>query len=89
MHRFQIDTLKIDRPFIAAMGARGENSEIVRTIVTLARNLGNDVIAEGVETHEQLAQLRTLGCGQVQSNLFSRPVTHDAVPALVEQAGVA
>ena len=86
LHRFQIDTLKIDRSFIHAMGDQGENSEIVRTIVTLARNLGIDVIAEGVETNQQLAQLRALGCGQVQGFLFSRPVPREAVPALLEQA---
>jgi len=89
LHRFQIDTLKIDRSFISAMGDRGENSEIVRTIVTLARNLGIDVIAEGVETAEQLAQLSALGCGQVQGFYFSRPVATDAVAALMERAGTA
>jgi len=89
LHRFQIDTLKIDRSFISAMGDRGENSEIVRTIVTLARNLGIDVIAEGVETAEQLNQLRALGCGQVQGFLFSRPVATDAAAALVERQGTA
>jgi EAL domain-containing protein (putative c-di-GMP-specific phosphodiesterase class I) len=68
------------------MGDRGENSEIVRTIVTLARNLGIDVIAEGVETSEQLAQLTALGCGQVQGFLFSRPVANDAAAALVERS---
>src|SRR5207244_8309979 len=80
LHRFQIDTLKIDRYFVRAMGDRGENSEIVRTIVTLARNLGIDVIAEGVETRGQLAQLRALGCPQVQGFLFSRPVACEEGP---------
>jgi EAL domain-containing protein (putative c-di-GMP-specific phosphodiesterase class I) len=89
LHRFQIDTLKIDRSFISAMGDRGENSEIVRTIVTLARNLGIDVIAEGVETAEQLAQLSALGCGQVQGFYFSRPVATEAAAALVERSTVA
>jgi Amt family ammonium transporter len=79
LHRFQIDTLKIDRSFVSAMGDRGENSEIVRTIVTLARNLGIDVIAEGVETPEQLAQLRALGCSQVQGYLFSGPLAPEDV----------
>ncbi len=85
LHRFQIDTLKIDRYFVSAMGDRGENSEIVRTIVTLARNLGIDVIAEGVETRGQLAQLRALGCPHVQGFLFSRPIACDEVPALIKE----
>ena len=89
LHRFQIDTLKIDRSFISAMGDRGENSEIVRTIVTLARNLGIEVIAEGVETSQQLDQLRALGCGQVQGFFFSPPVPHQAAAALVERSAVA
>ncbi len=83
LHRFQIDTLKIDRSFVSAMGDRGENSEIVRTIVTLARNLGIDVIAEGVETPEQLAQLRALGCEHVQGFFFSRPVAWEEAELLV------
>jgi Amt family ammonium transporter len=87
LHRFQIDTLKIDRSFISAMGDRGENSEIIRTIVTLARNLGIDVIAEGVETAEQLEQLSALGCEQVQGYYFSRPVANEAAAALVERSG--
>ncbi len=85
LHRFQIDTLKIDRSFVSAMGDRGENSEIVRTIVTLARNLGIDVIAEGVETPEQLAQLRALGCLQVQGFLFSAPVAAEEIESLVSE----
>jgi EAL domain-containing protein (putative c-di-GMP-specific phosphodiesterase class I) len=86
LHRFQIDTLKIDRSFVSNMGDRGENSEIVRTIVTLARNLGIEVIAEGVETAEQLAQLRALGCDHVQGFLFSRPIAGDEAEALITAA---
>ncbi len=85
LHRFRIDTLKIDRSFVSAMGDRGENSEIVRTIVTLARNLGIDVIAEGVETPEQLAQLRALGCEHVQGFLFSEPVAEADLEAVVAE----
>ncbi len=88
LHRFQIDTLKIDRSFVSNMGQRGENSEIVRTIVTLARNLGIDVIAEGVETEEQLALLRAIGCEQVQGFFFSEPVTAEAAVALIAGARV-
>jgi diguanylate cyclase (GGDEF)-like protein/PAS domain S-box-containing protein len=74
LHRFPIDTLKIDRSFVTQMTDNTENAEIVRTIVTLARSLDMDVIAEGVETRAQLQQLSTLGCDYGQGYLFSRPV---------------
>ncbi len=74
LHRFPIDTLKIDRSFVTQMTDNAENAEIVRTIVTLARSLDMNVIAEGVETREQLRQLGGLGCDYGQGYLFSRPV---------------
>ncbi|MET0626041.1 MAG: EAL domain-containing protein [Pyrinomonadaceae bacterium] len=74
LHRFPIDTLKIDRSFVTQMTDNAENAEIVRTIVTLARSLDMNVIAEGVETSEQLRQLGSLGCDYGQGYLFSRPV---------------
>jgi EAL domain-containing protein (putative c-di-GMP-specific phosphodiesterase class I) len=74
LHRFPIDTLKIDRSFVTRMTDNSENGEIVRTIVTLARSLGMNVIAEGVETRAQLTQLRDLGCDFGQGYLFSKPV---------------
>ncbi|HEV2861764.1 MAG TPA: EAL domain-containing protein [Pyrinomonadaceae bacterium] len=73
LHRFPIDTLKIDRSFVTRMSENNENTEIVRTIVVLAQNLGMDVVAEGVETKEQLALLRRLGCENGQGYYFSRP----------------
>ncbi|HEX8723586.1 MAG TPA: EAL domain-containing protein [Pyrinomonadaceae bacterium] len=74
LHRFPIDTLKIDRSFVTQMTDNAENAEIVRTIVTLARSLDMEVVAEGVETREQLCQLGSLGCDYGQGYLFSRPV---------------
>ena len=74
LHRFPIDTLKIDRSFVIRMIDNNENLEIVRTIVMLAQNLGMDVIAEGVETKEQLALLRKLKCENGQGYYFSRPL---------------
>ncbi|MFN2414488.1 MAG: putative bifunctional diguanylate cyclase/phosphodiesterase [Pyrinomonadaceae bacterium] len=74
LHRFPIDTLKIDRSFVAEMTDNAENAEIVRTIVTLARSLDMDVVAEGVETVEQLRHLGALSCDYGQGYLFSRPV---------------
>jgi EAL domain-containing protein (putative c-di-GMP-specific phosphodiesterase class I) len=74
LHKFSFDLLKIDRSFVSRMGARGENSEIVATIVALAHNLGMHVVAEGVETAEQCDQLRALNCQYGQGYFFSRPV---------------
>ncbi len=74
LHRFPIDTLKIDRSFVTRMTENSENAEIVRTIVTLARSLEMCVVAEGIEQMEQLAQLRALDCDYGQGYLFSRPV---------------
>jgi diguanylate cyclase (GGDEF)-like protein len=74
LHRFPIDTLKIDRSFVTQMTDNSENAEIVRTIVTLARSLDMAVVAEGVETSDQLRQLGDLGCDYGQGYLFSRPV---------------
>jgi EAL domain-containing protein (putative c-di-GMP-specific phosphodiesterase class I) len=70
LHRFDLDGLKIDRSFVSNIGANGERSEIVRTIVALANNLGMEVIAEGVETPGQVSTLRGVGCDLVQGYLF-------------------
>jgi diguanylate cyclase (GGDEF)-like protein/PAS domain S-box-containing protein len=83
LHRFPIHTLKIDRSFIGQIGTAGENLEIVRSIVTLAHNLAKDVIAEGVETREQLARLRALGCDYAQGFLMSPTVDALAATALI------
>jgi len=81
LHKFPLDTLKIDRSFIGRIDEAEENIEIVRTVVTLAENMGMDVVAEGVETLGQLVQLRKLKCQYGQGYLFSRPV--DAESAAV------
>src|SRR5581483_6075802 len=78
LHSFPLSTLKIDRSFVMQMGDQDENTEIVGTIVTLARTLRMEVIAEGVETLEQLDQLRALSCQYGQGYYFSRPVDSQA-----------
>ena len=83
LHRFPIHTLKIDRSFVS--GGDGEN-EIVRTIIMLARNMGMDIVAEGVETKEQLAYLKELRCEYGQGFLFSRPLDLDSACELLESA---
>jgi EAL domain-containing protein (putative c-di-GMP-specific phosphodiesterase class I) len=84
LHNFPIHTLKIDRSFISNKGEVGDN-EIVRTIIMLARNLGLDVVAEGVETEEQLAYLRSLDCEYAQGFLFSRPLEPDMVESALKE----
>ncbi len=83
LSRFPIDTLKVDGSFVSRIGEDKENLEIVRTIITLAHNLKMDVIAEGVETAEQLSQLRDLGCEYGQGYYFSRPVTAEEANHLI------
>jgi diguanylate cyclase (GGDEF)-like protein len=83
LHRFPINTLKIDRSFITRMAENNENAEIVRTISGLAQNLGMDVVAEGVETREQLDLLRSLGCQYGQGYYFSKPLDHQAAEAFI------
>jgi diguanylate cyclase (GGDEF)-like protein/PAS domain S-box-containing protein len=85
LHRFPIDTLKVDRSFIQRVDVDGEQLAIVRTIITLAWNLGMEVIAEGVETPKQLAQLRSLRCEYAQGYLFSKPRDVQAIEALLTQ----
>ena len=84
LHRFPIDTLKIDRSFTTRLNLP-KNSEIVRTIVQLASNLGMDVIAEGVETGEQIVQLTGMNCEYGQGYLFSKPIDGEAVGLLLEE----
>ncbi|MCL1464116.1 GGDEF domain-containing response regulator [Argonema galeatum] len=83
LHRFPVNTLKIDRSFINNMGEDRESSEIVRTIVMLAHNLGIDVIAEGVETRQQLTKLRELQCEYGQGYFFSRPLPSQEAEKLI------
>jgi diguanylate cyclase (GGDEF)-like protein len=83
LHRFPLDTLKIDRSFIQRIDEAGKNSEIVRTIGTLAENLGMDVVAEGVETAVQRDVLHRLGCQYGQGYYFSQPIDEKAVQALL------
>ncbi len=81
--RLPIHTLKIDRSFVDRMGDGESDLEIVKTIVRLANNLGLSIIAEGVETKDQLKQLIDLGCDEAQGYLLSRPVESSVASDLV------
>jgi diguanylate cyclase (GGDEF)-like protein len=84
LHRFPIDTLKVDRSFVSMMEDGTENGEIVRTVIALAKALNLDVVAEGIETIHQLHQLRILGCEYGQGYLFARPVPLEEAEKIVE-----
>jgi EAL domain-containing protein (putative c-di-GMP-specific phosphodiesterase class I) len=83
LHQLQAETVKVDRSFVSRMGAEVNGSEMVSAIVALAQNLGMDVVAEGVETAEQLSQLTALGCEYVQGFYFSKPVDVAAADCLI------
>ncbi|HEV3027236.1 MAG TPA: EAL domain-containing protein, partial [Planctomycetota bacterium] len=83
LHRFPVDTLKIDRSFVMGMRADGGGCEIVRTIVALAQNLDLHVIAEGVETVIQRDALMSLQCEFAQGYMFSKPVDAKKAEALL------
>jgi Amt family ammonium transporter len=74
LHRIPIETLKIDRSFVSSIGQDRDSTEIVDTIVTLANRLEKRVIAEGIETREQLEHLLDLGCDRGQGFLFAAPL---------------
>ena len=84
LHRFPLDTLKIDRSFISNMGDDGEGMEIARTILPMANNLRLDVVAEGVETIQQVAFLKKLHCKYGQGFYFSRPLSAEGTTALLK-----
>lgn len=71
---FPVDALKIDRSFVQQLGTRDARPEMIEALLRLAEELGLELIAEGVETMEQLRSLREMGCGMVQGYLFSPPL---------------
>ena len=83
LHQLPIDFLKIDRSFVYNVGERGENSEILQTIVSLAKNLKMRVIAEGIETENQLSLLQNLGCDYGQGFLMSKPLPKDVMEKML------
>ena len=83
LHRFPLHGLKIDRSFVATTSARRDYAAVIQAIITLARNLGIEVVAEGIETAEQVALLQALDCDFGQGYYFSKPVPPDAAEALL------
>jgi EAL domain-containing protein (putative c-di-GMP-specific phosphodiesterase class I) len=87
LHSFPFDVLKIDRSFVSRMTDGNQPLHIVRTIIELARVLGMDVVAEGIETCEQYRLLRQLGCRFGQGFLFARPLSVEAITELLRLPG--
>ena len=83
LHRFPVEVLKIDRSFIEGLKTGSEDGVILSAILDLARTLEMKAIAEGVETAEQLARLREMGCEVAQGNYFSEPLPAEAASALL------
>jgi diguanylate cyclase (GGDEF)-like protein/PAS domain S-box-containing protein len=86
LHTLPIDTLKIDRTFINRIGTNGSGSDIVRTILALAHDMGMKVVAEGVETDEQLSKLMSMECEYGQGFLFTRPVDSETAGSLLAKS---
>jgi EAL domain-containing protein (putative c-di-GMP-specific phosphodiesterase class I) len=87
LRRFPIDKLKIDRSFISDLTTNPDAASIVKAIISLAHSLRLKVVAEGVETAEQLEHLRTLGCDQFQGFYRSAAVLPDEIEKLVKRIG--
>ena len=90
LQKLPVDVLKIDKSFVRGIGShpgtRQEDNEIVRLILALAQTLNLETIAEGVETPEQIAELKKLGCFVGQGYIFSRPVTTEVAEELIRTA---
>jgi diguanylate cyclase (GGDEF)-like protein len=86
LHSFPLDALKIDKSFVKRMQENQENMGLVPAMIGIANSMGMSAIAEGVETPEQLAQLRTLNCNFAQGYLFSKPIEEKLVMKLITAA---
>ena len=84
LRRLPLDTIKIDRSFVIGLGTDEADLPIVQAVISLAHGLGVDVVAEGIETAEQLQRLRELACDRGQGFFFARPLPPDRLRALLE-----
>ena len=83
LHSFPVNTLKIDQSFVQCLDGNPENLGLVPAIVSIAKTLKMDVVAEGIETNQQLVQLRALNCDFGQGYLFSKPLEAEKAMALI------
>ncbi len=85
LDRFPVDTLKIDRSFVTRLNEQNQTSTIVRATIDLAHNLGFDVVAEGVETQQQVNQLKDWGCEFAQGYFYAKPLMKEAAWEFLRQ----
>src|SRR5205085_10507123 len=85
LHKLPVTFLKIDRSFVTRMVKSQENREIVQTIIRLAQNLKMKVIAEGIETAEQLSELSAMGCEFGQGYFFSKPLNAETARQFIKE----
>jgi EAL domain-containing protein (putative c-di-GMP-specific phosphodiesterase class I) len=83
LRQLPFDTVKIDRSFVKEIGTSDDTSKIINTSLQLAQSLGMDVVAEGVETQDQLARLTAMGCPSGQGYYFSKPVDAERAQRLI------
>ena len=86
LKRFPADTVKIDRAFISGLPGDSDDAAITQAVIAMAHSLGLQVVAEGVETDEQLAALQRLGCDEAQGFLLGRPVDAARTAVLLARA---
>jgi EAL domain-containing protein (putative c-di-GMP-specific phosphodiesterase class I) len=84
LRRFPLDSIKIDRSFVTDLATEPDDATIVRTVIAMAHALDLEVVAEGVETEEQLAFLREQGCDRVQGFYYSQALPRDELVAYIE-----
>ncbi len=87
LKQFPIDTIKIDRSFVAEIATDPDDAEIIKTIISMSKTLNRKVIAEGVETDEQLSILKEYHCDEIQGYLISRPMLADDLTGLLKKQG--
>jgi diguanylate cyclase (GGDEF)-like protein/PAS domain S-box-containing protein len=89
LQTFRVNTLKIDRSFVGRLGEGGSDGAIVAGVIAMAHALGMDVVAEGVETEEQLRKVMDMGCDKAQGYFFARPLSSDKIVSLLADQGLA
>jgi EAL domain-containing protein (putative c-di-GMP-specific phosphodiesterase class I) len=85
MHHFPLHSVKIDRSFVNNLTITKDAESLVRTIIAMAQSLGADVVAEGIETAEQMNALLEMKCIKAQGYFFHRPINAAQVPQMVDE----
>jgi EAL domain-containing protein (putative c-di-GMP-specific phosphodiesterase class I) len=89
LRTFRVNTLKIDRSFVAQLGEEGSDGAIVAGVIAMAHALGMEVVAEGVETEEQLREVADMDCDNAQGFFFARPLRSEMMGRLLAKAASA